>query len=147
MLNIGGICGDFLFGMLCLRFGVWILGAILMCSAFAAVVGLVFAGASPTAVSMISLIIGAALFGGMASVYAMAPSVFPPSMRSSGTGVAFSLGRFGGALSPWLGALAMSASAIGASLALPLMAIPLLAATLLFLAIRPKGQDQESRAA
>jgi hypothetical protein len=75
----------------------------------------------------------------MASVYAMAPSVFPPSMRSSGTGVAFSMGRFGGTLSPWLGALAISAPGLGASVALPMMALPLLGATGLFLMVRKQG--------
>jgi predicted MFS family arabinose efflux permease len=136
MLNIGGICGDVLFALLCLRFGVWTLGSLLTSGAFVAVIGLVLAGSSSLWVLLLSLMIGAALFGSMASVYAMAPAVFPPAMRSSGTGVAFSMGRFGGALSPWLGALAISAPSFGASLALPMMALPLLGATGLFLIVR-----------
>jgi MFS family permease len=139
MLNVGGIFGDILFALLCLRYGVWTLGSLLMSGAFVAVVGLVLAGNSGVPVLLLSLVIGAALFGSMASVYAMAPSVFPPSMRSSGTGVAFSMGRFGGTLSPWLGALAISAPGLGASVALPMMALPLLGATGLFLMVRKQG--------
>lgn len=87
-------------------------------------------------VLILALLSGATLFGGMASVYAMAPQVFPPAARAAGTGIAFSLGRLGGALSPWLGAVAIASPALGENITLPLMASSLMLGAAFFAGVR-----------
>ncbi len=86
---------------------------------------------APRVEAALALTAGASLFAAMAGIYATAPAAFPPRVRASGTGFAFSLGRFGGTLSPVIGAFALSAPGLGVGWALILMGMPLVAAAAL----------------
>ena len=74
------------------------------------------------------MVAGAALFAAMAGIYLIAPQAFPTLVRASGTGLAFSLGRLGGAMSPLIGAYVLSSPSMGGGLGLISMGLPLVAA-------------------
>jgi benzoate transport len=131
LLNLGGIAGDILFGFLCVRFAARTLTLAALLTAFASIAMLGFQLASPLITATLPLVAGAALFGAMVGIYATAPRVFPPLVRAAGTGIAFSLGRFGGALSPIVGAYALAGPTLDTATALILLALPLVAAAAL----------------
>lgn len=133
MLNLGGIVGDVIFAALCIRIAARKLALGMLMLAFGSIAILTQGLDAPAITTIMPLFTGGALFAAMAGIYATAPRVFAPLVRSAGTGVAFSLGRFGGALSPIVGAAFLGSDAISMSGALLLLAIPLLvAAALLF---------------
>jgi predicted MFS family arabinose efflux permease len=146
-LNLGGIVGDLIFAGLCfwVRARSLTLGALAISFLSVALLGAVLT--APVLTMSLVLIAGAALFAAMAGIYATAPEVFPTLIRASGTGFAFSLGRFGGAVSPLIGAYVLSAPQLGLALALGLMGLPLLIAAALLAALRttrlddPLGRD------
>lgn len=127
-LNLGGIVGDLIFGVLCLRVQARPLTLIALAISFLTVSLLGQVRDVQPAVIGIVIVAGAALFAAMAGIYTIAPQAFPTLVRASRTGLAFSFGRLGGAVSPVLGAYVLSAPALGSGLGLILMALPLLAA-------------------
>lgn len=131
VLNLGGIVGDIIFAILCLGIAARNLTLGALGIAFASTTALGFDLSSPALLILLPLIAGGALFGAMAGIYATAPRVFPPLVRASGTGFAFSLGRFGGALSPVVGGIALGQAGLGTVTALILLAVPLLVAAAL----------------
>ncbi len=130
-LNLGGVLGDIAFGAFCLWITARNLTLVAMLLAVASVWLLSLSMGQPLVTVGLAVLIGGSLFAAMAGIYSTAPAVFPPLTRSAGTGIAFSLGRFGGALSPWLGALALNKPELGLSAALLAMAAPLLLAAIL----------------
>jgi MFS family permease len=135
-LNLGGILGDLIFGALCLRLRArtLTLGALTISFASVSLLGQ-FLDTQPVATGLV-LIAGATLFASMAGIYAIAPQAFPGPVRASGTGVAFSLGRLGGALSPVIGAYVLSAPQMGVGPGLVSMGLPLVAAGALLSVLR-----------
>ena len=138
-LNMGGIVGDLVFGVLCLKIRartltLWALAVSFLSTAVAGQ----FLQA-PTLAMALVLLAGAALFAAMAGVYATAPEAFPAGVRASGTGWAFSLGRLGGALSPAIGAVLISGSQPGLTVDLVIMAAPLIGAAILLRALSNSG--------
>jgi predicted MFS family arabinose efflux permease len=125
---LGGVLGDIAFGALCMWFAARDLTLTAMLLAVAGVGLLSQSMGQPLVTVGLAVLIGGSLFAAMAGIYSTAPVVFPPLTRSAGTGIAFSLGRFGGALSPWLGALALNKPELGMATALLAMAAPLLLA-------------------
>ena len=127
-LNLGGIAGDLIFGALCLRVRARSLTLLALALSFLSVslLGQVL-DVQPAAMGIV-ILAGAALFAAMAGIYTLAPQAFPTLVRASGTGLAFSLGRLGGAMSPVLGAYILGAPAIGSGFGLILMGLPLVAA-------------------
>jgi benzoate transport len=139
-LNLGGIVGDLVFAALCFWVRArWLtLGALAFSFLSVALLGAVLT--TPALAMSLVLIAGATLFAAMAGIYATAPQVFPTLLRASGTGFAFSLGRFGGAVSPLIGAYVLSAPELGLGPALILMGLPLLLAAALLTALRTLQQ-------
>jgi MFS family permease len=130
-LNFGGIVGDLIFGFLCLRVRArpLALGALTM--SFLSVSLLSQVLDTPSVAMAVVMVTGAALFASMAGIYAIAPQAFPTIVRASGTGLALSLGRLGGAISPVIGAYVLNASTTGPRLGLISMGLPLAAAGVL----------------
>jgi len=100
LLNLGGIVGGTLFGLLALRVPLRILAAVaLACTASAMVVfGRVSRDldlAFPTA-----LAIGVFLFASMVGLYALTPLLYPAALRATGMGWAIGIGRLGAILAP-----------------------------------------------
>jgi MFS family permease len=140
-LNLGGIVGDVIFAVLCLRVAARHLTIAALLVAFASIAGIALLLDNPSTIVVLALTTGAALFGAMAGIYATAPRVFPPIVRASGTGVAFAFGRVGGALAPVAGGIALAEPSLGLSIALALLAAPLLAAAGLLAALDDRGDD------
>jgi benzoate transport len=135
-MNLGGVAGDLVFAALTLRWPAARLGPLFLGGAFAAVAVVALSPLTLPRVLPLAFAIGFLLFGAMASLYAVAPAVFPARRRVSGTGLALGLGRIGAAAGPYVGGLviglAWPRSQYLLALAAPLM---LCAATLL--ALRP----------
>jgi benzoate transport len=100
LLNLGGIVGGSLFGWLASRMALTRLTAASL--VLAALAMLLFAGFNTTlgVAFPVAFVIGAALFGAMAGLYAAAPVVFAPAVRTTGLGWAIGIGRVGAILSP-----------------------------------------------
>ncbi|ROQ43438.1 benzoate transport [Stenotrophomonas maltophilia] len=100
LLNLGGIVGGSLFGWLASRWALSRLTAASLLLAMGAM--LVFAGFNTTlgVAFPVAFVIGAALFGAMAGLYAAAPVVFATDVRTTGLGWAIGIGRVGAILSP-----------------------------------------------
>lgn len=127
-LNLGGIVGDLIFGVLCLRVRARPLALSALTISFASVSLLSqVLDKQPWAMGIV-MVAGAALFAAMAGIYAIAPQAFPTLVRASGTGLAFSLGRLGGAVSPMIGAYVLSSPSMGSGLGLISMGLPLVVA-------------------
>lgn len=139
LLNLGGIAGDFVFAALTMRFSTLRLTIVVLLLAFLSCAALGTNSASALAVVTLATLAGAALYAVMAGIYSVAPSVFPTLSRASGTGIAFSVGRLGGALSPWLGALLLQSPSVSLQLTLLLMAIPLVIAVASFRLLRAQS--------
>jgi MFS family permease len=138
MLNLGGIGGDLLFAAFCFRIAArgLTLGALMI--AFASIVALGYQLSNPILTAILPLVAGAALFAAMAGIYATAPRVFPPLLRAAGTGIAFSLGRFGGALAPLVGGIILGRAGLDIGTALLLLASPLVIAAILLSTLTDK---------
>ncbi len=139
LLNAGGIAGDFMLAALTLKVSLRRLASGIMVLAFGsgtAIASVLNEGALVVAVAAFA---GAALYAAMASLYAFAPTVFPTLARAAGTGIAFSVGRLGGALSPAVGAVLLSRPGLPLSLALLLMAAPVLVAAFVIGFLRPSS--------
>lgn len=109
LMNIGGVAGCLLFGFYARAAGTRRLAAAFMVGLFAAasVFGLVPATAA--ALLAATLAIGFCLYASINSMYAVVPSVFPAVVRTTGTGVAMSVGRLGAVVGPALAGVLMSA--------------------------------------
>lgn len=129
LLNVGGIIGGGTFGWLASRVLVsrlttasFLLAALGMAAfaAFGSRLGLAF----PIAVA-----IGAALFGAMAGLYALAPMVFDASVRTTGLGWAIGIGRVGAIVSPLVAGVLIDSGWQPANLYY-VLAVPLILAVL-----------------
>jgi MFS family permease len=129
LLNLGGIIGDFVYAGLTTRISVRRSTSAMMVLAFVNIAVLGQCMNKSLLTLSIAGLVGAALFAAMAGIYCIAPTLFTPLNRATGTGVAFSIGRLGGALSPWLGAMLLTVPGMRLEYALLLMAAPLLAAS------------------
>lgn len=124
-LTLGGIVGDLIFGAFSLRARARTLTLSALAIGFLSICLLAAVLDVQTLAIGIVLLTGGALFAAMAGIYATAPEAFPTAMRASGTGIAFSLGRLGGALSPAIGAYVVNAPGFGVELGLIAMGLPL----------------------
>ncbi len=100
LLNLGGIVGGSLFGWLASR---WSLSRLTAGSLLLAMVGMLAFSAFNTHLPVafpLAFVIGAALFGAMAGIYAAAPAVFAADVRTTGLGWAIGIGRVGAIVSP-----------------------------------------------
>jgi predicted MFS family arabinose efflux permease len=141
-LNLGGIVGDLIFALLSLRVRAKALTLGAMTSTVLGVCLLTQILQVQFLSLAIVLLVGAALFAAMAGIYALAPAAFPAHVRASGTGLAFSLGRLGGAVSPVVGAQLLSSARVGVSLGLVAMALPLVVAGALLVPLRTNQGEQ-----
>ena len=104
-MNLGGIIGSFGFGAVALwaagrGFSPRALAALVLGAAF--VMLAVFAAAPVQLNWMLPLgfVCGVLIFGGMTSLYAVAPLVFPAKVRATGIGIALGVGRVGAIVGP-----------------------------------------------
>lgn len=100
LLNLGGIFGTTLLGLLAARFALRrvLLGYVLASVALLAL----FVPAMPVYGTALALgaLIGLFVTGAVAGLYALTPSIYPPEMRATGVGWGIGVGRVGAILSP-----------------------------------------------
>ncbi|WP_199434681.1 MFS transporter [Qaidamihabitans albus] len=102
LLNLGGIFGTTLLGLLATRFALrnvlvayTLLTAVLLAAFVPATSGL-------AAAFGVGVLIGLFINGCIAGLYALTPSIYAPSVRATGVGWAIGIGRIGAILSPVL---------------------------------------------
>ncbi|WP_280189967.1 MFS transporter [Delftia sp. PS-11] len=142
LLNLGGIAGGSLFGMLAVkaRLRHLAIGSLLLYALLTALFGLAsasLAGAFAAAVGM-----GVFLFASMAGLYGLVPATYPAQVRATGMGWAIGIGRIGAIVAPTMAGLLLDGGWQPASLYY-VFALPLVAAAL---AVLVTGADRASMA-
>ena len=100
LLNIGGIVGGSMFGVLATRINLgWLTASYMLLTACAMAAFGYFTGS--LSLAFISAVaIGVFMFGSMAGLYAFAPIVYPAEIRTTGMGWSIGIGRVGAILAP-----------------------------------------------
>jgi MFS transporter, AAHS family, vanillate permease len=103
LLNAGGIGGGMLFGYCADKSAARSLAPYLFVGLFLFIViyGALHAGLVPVMAG--ALIVGVFMIAAMASLYAIVPTIYPPRVRNTGTGLAIGIGRLGAVAGPYLG--------------------------------------------
>jgi MFS family permease len=127
LMNVGGIVGASLLGWTSSRMGLRRLVAGYM-GACAAAFGLFATLGTALAPRLaVAALLGFFLFGSMVGLYAMAPRLYPPAIRTTGIGWAIGVGRSGAVLGPWVAGVLL-ASGWSSATCYALFALPMLAA-------------------
>lgn len=122
---LGGIAGGIAVGVLIDRYGAYriLVPGFLLAGVFTALIGLVTA--TQTATLVIVLLAGFGVVGTQLAMTALAATIYPARVRSTGLGWGLGLGRFGPVLSPLVGgeliAAGWSQSALLGAAAVPAM--------------------------
>lgn len=132
VMNVAGMVGCLLFGLLAKPVGPRRLAAVFMAGLFAttAIFGMTSAGAA--ALTATTVLIGGCLFTSMTALYVIVPAAFPSTVRSTGTGVTMSIGRIGAMMGPFVAGVLISNGWSRAAYCLVLGAPALLAALCLY---------------
>ncbi len=99
LLNVGGIAGGTLFGVLVSRFPLKQLAVVNLAFTAAGTLCFGFVAAKLGVALLVALAIGVFLFGSMVGLYA-APLLYPAAIRTTGMGWAIGIGRIGAILAP-----------------------------------------------
>jgi MFS transporter, AAHS family, 4-hydroxybenzoate transporter len=124
LLQAGGAVGSLVVGLLLDRIGtLGIVAAFLVAAPCVASLGHV--GTDETPLMLLVAVAGMCIIGGQAGINALAGTLYPTYMRSTGTGWAFGMGRFGSILGPVIGgqliALGLPLGALFATAAAPVL--------------------------
>jgi AAHS family 4-hydroxybenzoate transporter-like MFS transporter len=123
LLQAGGAVGSLVVGSLVDRIGpIGIVAAFLL--AVPCVAGLGHVGTDETPLMLLVTIAGLCVIGGQVGINALAGTLYPTYMRSTGTGWAFGIGRLGSILGPMIGghliAFGLSLDVLFATAAVPI---------------------------
>ncbi len=102
LYHVGGTIGGLLISVLLDRFG-FVVTAVLLGIAVPSIVLIGAPGTSATALAVVSTIAGFGVLGGQFGNNASAGLLYPTTVRSTGVGWAFAIGRFGGIAGPLVG--------------------------------------------
>jgi MFS transporter, AAHS family, 4-hydroxybenzoate transporter len=102
LYHVGGTIGGLLISVLLDRFG-FVVTAVLLGIAVPSIVLIGAPGTSVTALAVVSTIAGFGVLGGQFGNNASAGLLYPTTVRSTGVGWAFAIGRFGGIAGPLIG--------------------------------------------
>ena len=124
LLQAGGAVGSLLVGVLLDRIGtLGIVAAFLI--AVPCVASLGYVGTNETPLMLLVTVAGLCIIGGQVGINALAGTLYPTYMRSTGTGWAFGMGRFGSILGPVIGgqliAFGLPLGALFATAAAPIL--------------------------
>jgi benzoate transport len=111
LLNLGGIAGALVLGLLAARVGPARIVALTMTAGALAVVafGLFAPGRTLATALPLTLAVGYFLFGSMVGLYALMPSAYPTEVRNTGAGLSIGIGRVGAMLAPLLAGFLLEA--------------------------------------
>lgn len=109
LLNLGGVVGALVLGLLAARVGSFrIVSATMVAGALAMVVFARFAHGRDLSMAL-ALVVGYFIFGAMVGLYAIMPAVYPTEVRNTGAGLAIGVGRCGAIVSPFLAGVMLEA--------------------------------------
>ncbi|MNP21103.1 putative niacin/nicotinamide transporter NaiP [compost metagenome] len=108
LLNIGGMAGCLLFGFLAPKFGPRCLAAAFMVGLFITAILFSLVPATAVVLLMTSVAVGFCLYTSINTLYVLVPQVFPTTLRSTGTGLAMSVGRIGAVSGPFVAGMLMA---------------------------------------
>jgi MFS transporter, AAHS family, vanillate permease len=136
LMNLGGIVGGLLLGILSIRVplkGLAIGVVLLMSVAIAS-----FGSLPPQAMVLgaASIVLGFFMWAGSASAYSVIALSYPPRVRASGIGLVITVGRAGSMLGPYTAGVLLEAGMGRGELTL-LLAVPGALCALLFACVRP----------
>lgn len=109
LLNLGGILGGGLFSVLAVRMR---LARLTMAGLLAAACVTALFALTQSSLWMafgVAFLLGLSLFAAMAGLYALVPTIYPPSVRVTGMGWAIGIGRAGAILSPMAAGILLDA--------------------------------------
>lgn len=109
LLNLGGIFGGLTFGFCARRWNARAVASCMLVALFFVIVAFGMLRTGFAAMMVVAFATGFFLMGAMASLYAIVPHVYPPSVRNTGTGLAIGLGRFGAMVGPPLAGVLIAA--------------------------------------
>lgn len=136
LMNIFGVVGGLLLGWFSKKYAVQKVSSLLLAIAFITVTAFGFsANILPLLLTLITFI-GFTIFGAMAGLYATAPTIFPPQVRATGTGIVLGLARLGATLGPYVGGLLIAAE-LPRGYYFLILALPLLVASACMFVIKP----------
>jgi len=135
LLNVGGIVGGSVFGILAARLDLGRLTASNLLIAAAMVAAFGYFTSALTAAFIIAFGIGAFIFASMAGLYAFAPIIYPARVRTTGMGWSIGIGRLGAILAPVIAGVLLDSGWSPPNLYYA-FAIPLVAAMITVLAIK-----------
>jgi benzoate transport len=140
LMNIAGVCGCLLFGLLATQLGPRRFAAMFMIGLF--ITAMVFALTPPAASALLAaaLAVGFCLYTSINALYVLVPQVFPTTLRSTGTGLAMTVGRVGAVSGPYFAGLLMTAGWARPGYIL-VLATPMLLAAISLLWLRPSTRS------
>lgn len=140
VMNLSGVVGGIALGWATARYGLRRMAIAYLGLCFASVVVFTLIPATTANLIAMAALIGFFMNGAVVCLYALAPRVFPPQVRATGTGLALGFGRLGGTLGPYLAGVLIAAgwsrTAYSATLAAPM----LLAAVLFAIALASEAR-------
>ncbi|WP_432262300.1 MFS transporter [Cupriavidus sp. TMH.W2] len=140
VMNLSGVVGGIALGWATARYGLRRMAIAYLGLCFASVVVFTLIPATTANLIAMAALIGFFMNGAVVCLYALAPRVFPPQVRTTGTGLALGFGRLGGTLGPYLAGVLIAAgwsrTAYSAALAAPM----LLAAVLFAIALASEAR-------
>lgn len=110
-LNLGGVTGGMIFGIMAMRFGLRPLLVFLTATGALAVVGFGMVPADLAALKGAAFILGFLSNGAVVGLYSLIARSYPAELRSGGTGMVIGLGRIGAAFGPVIAGLLLSSGA------------------------------------
>jgi len=131
VLNMGSLIGGITYGVLADWLGWRRVGQVYFIGFAAFIILFAFISGSIAPLFIIAFIAGIFMAGAMTVLYVLAPAIFPPDIRATGTGLAIGIGRAGATLGPILAGYALAAGIGRIPLYLLFAAPPLLVAFLL----------------
>jgi benzoate transport len=146
LMNLGGIAGCLLYGVLSPRVGARGLAAGIMVGLF---FGAILFAAMPQ--SLIPLLfsavwVGVCLFSSINALYVLVPQSFAAGFRSTGTGIAMGAGRLGAVAGPIV-AGHLIALGLDKTVYIAILALPMLVAALLVMRLRPHEEGSDAASA
>jgi benzoate transport len=144
LMNIGGVVGDLVFAALVVRWPAYRVGPVFMTACFLTTVVFAFVPMQLDVLLSTALLLGFLLFGSMASLYAIVPTIYPAALRATGTGIALGLGRTGATVGPYVGGVLISMGwnreVYLIVMALPLLVCAVLTRSLVRRVLEPSGR-------
>lgn len=125
VMNVAGVTGGLLLGWNTHRFGLGRLTAAYMVLCVASVVVFGYVPASTVPLLLMVVVIGFFMNGVIVGLYALAATVFPATVRATGTGLALGCGRLGATIGPFVAGVLItqgwSRAAYFVAMALPML--------------------------